>query len=620
VTGGLQLLNTAGDYFQFVTKFFEVIKLSAPHIYHSALELSPQSSIVREQYYFKLFQDHRPWVICGVSSSWKPAGINGNYGSYTWSPCGQFFAAQRPTSVEIRDTLTLDKHCTLQPTKPIPKDLESIDHSPNALAYSPDGHSLASCFGSTAIIWDIQTGGVIKEIECGAVDASPKALVWSLDGTTVGAIFPAEVGSWIVVIYDTTSVNISTRIVQSPYEPYLCPHGGSIWMMALSENKTTINIFGIWPTVMVDPVKSYFVNYIFSDGSPLVMHQCGLLSGVSHNGVRCIYSIQTQGFLSTPHSFFTTISFSPHGNLLAASSIHEVHIWRLGENSQVYRQWKTFPLWEAPGDAPRGLTFSPTSSSLLISRDGYLEVQPLDGFITHTPEKIPSIKFSSNGTYLVAAFKDKSTIVIINLFNNNLQLIDTNFAICQLTLAGNILFVGGSSGCIAAWRLAAEGIVDRAPDIERVDHSSSLWIKDQMGSNVKFWANNQTGIIVGSDKTVYYDVKTGKEFKSPMPKIPLPSSSPWKDFYHDSDDTDFNTWPSFSYYDLVECNDHPSKDNLPASTPWYQEGWLMYPEGEYQHRLWLPTHWRTKWEEAHWLNEIKMLRFTTASGKVVIKL
>jgi len=41
-----QLLNTARDYFQFATNFFEVINVSAPHIYHSALELSPLSSVV----------------------------------------------------------------------------------------------------------------------------------------------------------------------------------------------------------------------------------------------------------------------------------------------------------------------------------------------------------------------------------------------------------------------------------------------------------------------------------------------------------------------------------------------------------------------------------------------
>jgi len=620
VTKDKQLLNTAGDYFQFVTKFFEVIKLSAPHIYHSALELSPQSSIVREQYYFKFFQDHKPRVISGVPSSWKPGIINGSYGSYTWSPCGQFFAAQTPTSVEIRDTLTLDKHSTLQPTKPIPGEMEPIGHSLNALAYSPNGHSLAGFFGSVTTIWDIQTGGVIKEMECGAVNTSPKSLVWSLDETSIGAIFPAEVGNWIVVTYDIASVKVSAHIVQSPYEPYIWPYGSSIGLMAISENKITINTFEIWPTTTICPIKSYFVGCNVSDDSPPVMHQCGLLSGGFRNGALYIYNIQTHRLMLAEGNIFTTICFSPNAGSFAASRRLGIQIWRYEEDFEHYRWWRTFPLWEAFGDTLRGFKFSPTSSSLLISRDGYLEVQPLEGSITHTPEKKTLIEFSTNGSYLVTAFKDETTIVIINLYNNNSWLVDTNFAICQLTLAGNFLFVGGSSGHLAAWRLTAEGIVDGASDIRRVGHSSSLWIEDQMGYNLKFLSNNRTGVIKSGNKIVCYNLKTGKELKSTVSWIPLPSSPLWKDFHHGSDGLDFSTWPSFSYYDLVECNGHPSKDNLPASTPWCQEGWLMYPEGEHQHRLWLPTHWRTKWEEAHWLHDIKMLRFTTASGKVVIKL
>ena len=41
-----KLLKVARDYFDFVTKFFEVINVSATHIYHSALEPSPLSSII----------------------------------------------------------------------------------------------------------------------------------------------------------------------------------------------------------------------------------------------------------------------------------------------------------------------------------------------------------------------------------------------------------------------------------------------------------------------------------------------------------------------------------------------------------------------------------------------
>ncbi|KAF9643222.1 hypothetical protein BDM02DRAFT_3063517, partial [Thelephora ganbajun] len=43
-------VELANDCFRFVTGFFEVTEESAPHIYHSALPLSPQTSVVRKLY------------------------------------------------------------------------------------------------------------------------------------------------------------------------------------------------------------------------------------------------------------------------------------------------------------------------------------------------------------------------------------------------------------------------------------------------------------------------------------------------------------------------------------------------------------------------------------------
>jgi len=67
--GVASLLNTATDCLHFVTKFFEVISQSAPHIYHSALLLAPQSSIVRKLYSQEINSIVRR-VVTGVPSSW----------------------------------------------------------------------------------------------------------------------------------------------------------------------------------------------------------------------------------------------------------------------------------------------------------------------------------------------------------------------------------------------------------------------------------------------------------------------------------------------------------------------------------------------------------------------
>lgn len=43
-------LDLTNDCSRFVTQYFGIISISAPHIYHSALVLTPRKSIVQELY------------------------------------------------------------------------------------------------------------------------------------------------------------------------------------------------------------------------------------------------------------------------------------------------------------------------------------------------------------------------------------------------------------------------------------------------------------------------------------------------------------------------------------------------------------------------------------------
>ena len=180
VTRDDKLLDTARDCFNFVTKFFEPISVSATHIYHSALELSPLSSIVRKLYYH---QQHAPFpkIVAGIPKAWNGSiyiPVTQPGAPCTWSQCGQFVATGDKTTVKIWDPLSSELLSTL--TKP-------DAHLTGELAYSPDGCSLASLSNASLIIWDIQTGGVVKEIEYS--DTNNVSLMWSLDGGTICATF-----------------------------------------------------------------------------------------------------------------------------------------------------------------------------------------------------------------------------------------------------------------------------------------------------------------------------------------------------------------------------------------------------------------------------------------------
>ena len=189
-------------------------------------------------------------MIYGFPHSWNwPVAISGTYGSYAWSPCGQFFSAFNWTSVEIWDSLTLEKHFSFQLTKPDHEtwDPESECTPPGVLTYSPDGHFLAGYFSSVIIMWDVQTGGVVEEIECGVINILPQRLVWSSDEKTICSVFLVEAGTWAVFAYDVAlGVKVSTSTFLSSLEPYIWPHNDFLQVVTMPSNgdvKVNVNIF-----------------------------------------------------------------------------------------------------------------------------------------------------------------------------------------------------------------------------------------------------------------------------------------------------------------------------------------------------------------------------------------
>ena len=220
-----ELLDIAEDCFQFLTMFFEVINVSAPHIYHSALELCPTSSIIRKLYY------HRrivclPKVVIGAPDSWDPtisiSGKDDYNGLCAWSPCGRFVAAHTGKAAEIRDPLTLELITILQPTETNPR-------LKGPLAYSPDGRSIACASDTAIIIWDIQTGGVAKEVKRSTESIS---LVWSSDGQTLCVIGSEDRVTFVVHTSDVSSgTTLSSNTLQSGENPHLWTYDESFRVM-----------------------------------------------------------------------------------------------------------------------------------------------------------------------------------------------------------------------------------------------------------------------------------------------------------------------------------------------------------------------------------------------------
>ena len=202
LTQGSQTVDLANDFLRFVIGFFEVISTSAPHIYHSALLLSPRTSGV-----WKLYGPQASFmtrVIKGLPTSWDLSVANSRYSSdvdaVAWSPCSKFIAITLSgfSDVAILDATTLEQCHTLHSKNP--------DTLWGGLRFSPNGHLLTGC-GNIFYLdreicigsWDLQTGGIVGYI---TPSWFCNSITYSVCGMMLGGYFPE---SRQIIIYDILS-------------------------------------------------------------------------------------------------------------------------------------------------------------------------------------------------------------------------------------------------------------------------------------------------------------------------------------------------------------------------------------------------------------------------------
>ncbi|KAF9649788.1 hypothetical protein BDM02DRAFT_3142082 [Thelephora ganbajun] len=582
VSGNKELLDTARDYSHFVRTFFEPISVSATHVYHSALELSPFLSVVRKRYYC---QRHAclPRVMVGIRESWEEGIIIPSKDrclSYTWSPCGQFIAAQSREAVEIHDSLSLEPLSTLKLAEPTPDEVTSL------LGYSTDGRFIASLSGTSLIIWDIQTGGVVKESDCGGAENT--FLVWSLDGSTIGIVGtedPLFNTSHVVCVYNIASgATHSAGTLESRGKPHLWAYGTSFRVMATErvDQAWTINIFEVGSILteiesfQIKPILREFESFRMKsreDGFEITsFSQTTHRISCSDLGDFAIMDIRDSRCLLGREGHFGSHCFSYDGSLFAAANTRSVRVWKYTPDR--YARWREFPTQNFTDD----LRFSPTSSSLLGRTDGVLKLWCLDGPPTdaHRDSSNQVIILSRCCGYIVAGYKWNSAITITNLVSQTPPcVIDTGMAIEKLTLTGNILLALGD-GTITAWRVTGEGMVDGVLPGGRAGRGDTIWTIPVQSGWPSLYVQDQTAVIENRGKDIHaYHTETGEVLE------------------------------------LIQLNQHPQKHywggplsgnvrrfckSTPeggGSLPWddtLREGWVKDLEGN--RLLWLPVEWR----------------------------
>jgi hypothetical protein len=244
------------------------------------------------------------------------------------------------------------------------------------------GHHVVSLLppSNTAMVfWDIQTGGVAKDIKrSGANRPSP---VWLLDGKVIGTMsWDWSARNWVVYLHNIVlGTTQSPGVLQSMKEPYLWAHDQSLWAMAMTQDSEacTLDIFEVGHALT--KVKSFAIqlkghNSSIEAFSPTMYH-----ISISHYGSGdrlLIVDIQNSEVLLDKGQQCFAHCFSSNGSLFAASSPLDVHIWKYDSGS--YTPWREFPLLANP-DPSSYSQFSPTSSSILGHFQDILWLWHFDG-------------------------------------------------------------------------------------------------------------------------------------------------------------------------------------------------------------------------------------------------
>ncbi|KAF9791870.1 hypothetical protein BJ322DRAFT_1148662 [Thelephora terrestris] len=620
-------LDIVNDCFQFVTTFFGVISTSAPHIYHSAVPLSPRTSIM-----WKLYEPYaNPLVrlVYGIPTSWDLDATTFKHASYicatAWSPCSRFIAVAIKSSggIQILDAVTLEQLLT---TSPLSQPL-SFGH----LLFSPSGHLLTYCMQkerkSYIVSWDLQTGGLICNLEIYPGEKSYESMTYSGCGTMVGTLFTDIDASIICICNILTSKNIASYLFKDGATD-IWTHGEYLRFSTLGDQGITI-----WEAVfdLANPATAVQSLSTPSNIDPSALalfdHTLLYLAFYSHNGHLQVWDIQNNKLLLESAARFLS-SFSSDGHFFAHTNNSGVQIWKQFPSG--YTHLQTLPVKGSYGSHGL-LQFSPNGKFLLVqcSLDAFqlfptgVYVTPLSDLPAQNlyQETEPFILEFSSAHTLAAAIRMRGKVVtVIDLSCGLPQLIiDMDTEVYATRIIENTAFIF-SNGKASAWNIPIRGGGgDHRADVSGSMFTTSLKVSDRP-KYTRWWDDSSTIAasispdahhiaVLGNHRLDTYDMATGNHLyhnqlwsSPPVCFIPDGNES-W--YLSTRERVERMAIDKDGKPCLIEV-DKQSTDDLPGRYPWKSthgykvtgDGWILSPSGK--QLLWLPYHWQLDEETRKW--------------------
>jgi len=512
-------LDLVNDCFRFVTGYFEIIDASSPHIYHSALVVAPEKSIVRKLYGTYAHPFTR--IVRGATMSWdtntaatiRPSGIS----LVVWSSCNRFIAIAWSgwTRIDVLDSATLQRLRTHQPALV----LATIDKT---IVFSPDSRILSISRYSDQWLhvdsWDLQTGGVVSVIKWegqGVSVVGNPSIAYSASGKVVGVLCRYDdnantANTADVFIFDVaTGTHIHSHSLNNviPLSNDIWTHGEALRFATV--NATTITIWEVGFTSGTTPteietlptpenfgptVSPYTINDYRTVRTLLLPSPCRLALAIEDRVLvwdvrnsKCL--LDHTGTRPNPE-----MSFSSDGRFFACSATEsEAYLWKESPTGYTLHE-----IIVSSGSYSDPL-LSPNGESIVVSDNSTIRLWRMNTFtappsstLTQAPQYAGNflLDFSPNGTFVVVATGD-DVVTVLDLVSGVPQLtIDTGMDVHGVRVVGNTVVVMGAQKVIA-WDLPTG---DCVPDA-RVSLEESAWRTDLSGQQL----DHILGATISSD-------------------------------------------------------------------------------------------------------------------------
>jgi len=629
--------------------------MSAAHIYHSALPLSPRTSIVRRLY--EPYADPLTRIIQGVPMSWDPAIVAVRCSDIIyhiiWSPCSRFIAIDCKIETQILDATTLGKV----------KSLALEEHYSRSLTFSAESRLLTQLSDEPEefISWDLQTGvpaGVISsneeereqqypgghqewEEEPEGITQEARSITYSACETTFGVLFKRRNVAVIITYNVLSSTSTGYYPIERPVADVIWTHDKSIRFATFGPGSITIWEVGFVLEHPAAEVESLPTPNNFDPSGPfLFLPTCSRLAFILNDSV-FVWDVRHSKLLLDSADIRIPkagkMTFSSDGGFFACGTgSPEIYLWKDSPTGYTFHRklvssiYFPYPLLSPDGrsiiafcnwDLQLWRTTDPTPHLLSVPARDPRDIKP---FV---------LGFSPDESLAVAARLGDNTATVLDLRSGVPRLtVDAGAKIYGLGVTVSTVVVVGE-GKTVTWNLPQR---DHALDVTaNINDSIRTTIFNY--SPPKFHPPSSASISPDFNHIAIAGLRMGlRIYNMTTGKYLAGTDTPCDDVWFSPDGR--KLWSHFTGvthgWAIVKNSESISlkmeylgKTRCPPGEyPWeppcnYKitvDGWVFNPNGK--RLLWLPPHWRMERLRGMWSGRFLAFSHSKLPEPVILEL